>query len=208
MKSLIKILFVVIVLSNPVESAAQIFGVKAGLNLSETQIQDIPEEDILINPGFHLGATGEFMINGIFSIETGLFLTTKGHKNKVETPDEPVTGRVNLNYLEIPLTGKALIEAGSIKIYGLFGPYAAMGLTGKIKVENTTSENIKWGSDIESDQYKRFDFGLTFGTGVEIESLQIGLSYDLGLASISSQTGQKVTNQTLGVSLGYKFPGK
>lgn len=93
-----------------------------------------------------------------------------------------------------------------------------MGLSGKSKYEvtdwdetetETEEEDIKWGSDYESD-FKRLDFGLTMGAGVEINSIQIGLTYGLGLANISPSTdnGSKINNRVLGLSVGYKFGGQ
>ena len=88
-----------------------------------------------------------------------------------------------------------------------------MGIRGKIKSEVTSGgntiadqEDVNWGS---GDQYdlKRFDFGLTFGAGIEINSIQIGLSYGFGLANISPVTdnGMKICNRVLAISAGYKF---
>lgn len=215
MKNFMKLLILALSLTMASQSFAQTFGVKAGLNLSKVQIHGATKKYIKISPGFNLGATAEFPITGIFSFETGLFLTTKGYKMKVETPDEHGTGKVNLYYLEIPLTGKALFDIGSINIYGTFGPYIGMGITGKVKTESTylgvtekTNDNIKWGTDKETDQLKRLDYGLVIGTGVEFKSFQIGLSYDLGLANISTQSDHKLTNQVLGISVGCKFGGK
>ena len=76
--------------------------------------------------------------------------------------------------------------------------------------ELAQEEDVEWGSDKEKDDLKRLDFGLTMGGGVEINSIQIGLTYALGLANISSYTdyGTKINNRVLGLSVGYKFGGK
>ena len=93
----------------------------------------------------------------------------------------------------------------------MFGPYVGIGLSGKMKGEvsidgETTSQeiDIEWGSDIDSD-FKRMDFGLIVGTGVELNSIQIGLNYSLGLANILPQNNVKFRNRVLGISFGYKF---
>jgi hypothetical protein len=48
---------------------------------------------------------------------------------------------------------------------------------------------------------------LTFGAGVEINSVLIGLNYSLGLGNISPNTdnGNMINNRVLGLSVGYKF---
>ena len=125
--------------------------------------------------------------------------------------------KLNLIYLDIPLTAKASFDLGGARIYGVFGPYIGMGLSGKNKFEitamgetETEEEDIKLGSDEDEDDVKRLDFGLTMGAGVEISSIQIGLSYGLGLANISPYTdgGSKISNRVLGISVGYKFGRK
>ena len=125
--------------------------------------------------------------------------------------------KVNLLYLDIPLSAKASFDLGGTKIYGVFGPYLGFGLSGKSKYEEafdgeteSDEEDIKWGSDEDESDLKRLDFGLTMGAGVEINSIQIGLSYALGLANISPYTdgGSKINNRVLGLSVGYKFGGK
>ncbi|MDP3359679.1 MAG: porin family protein [Lutibacter sp.] len=194
------------------ESFAQQFGIKAGLNLSNMLMKDDDDtysDDFKMNPGFHIGPTMELPINETVSFETGLLLSTKGYK---ETFDGD-TDKYNLLYLDIPLTAKATIDIGGSKIYGIFGPYIGIGLSGKAKYEEdgeSFEEDIKFGSDEDEDDLKRLDYGLTIGAGMEFNAIQIGLSYGLGLANISTYTdgGAKISNRVLGISLGYKFGKK
>lgn len=95
-----------------------------------------------------------------------------------------------------------------------FWPYVGMGLFGMYKTEDTfdgetetDSETIDWGSVKGESDFKRLDYGLTMGAGVEINVIQIGLTYNLGLANISpySDKGYKRNNRVLALSLGYKF---
>jgi hypothetical protein len=215
-------LIVILLLIITTSSHAQIFGVKAGLNLSTMLLKDNDgnySDDFKMNPGFHVGVTGEFHLTEMFSFETGLFLSTKGLKATQADFSLGVAtetkAKMNLLYLDIPLTAKASFDIGSTKIYGVLGPYLGIGLSGKNKYEiteagetRTGENNISWGSS-END-YKRLDFGLTAGTGVEIKSFQIGIFYSLGLANILhySENGSKFSNRVLGISIGYKFARK
>lgn len=223
MKNLLKLLMVVIAFTMATESSAQIFGVKAGLNLSnilEKDDDDTYSEDYKMNPGFHVGATAEFPITEMLSFETGLLLSTKGYRMSEEETDGGETyeykGNINLLYVDIPLTAKAYFDVGGAKIYGAFGPYLGLGLSGKYKIEETymgstdTEEgDLELGSDEQNDDFKSLDFGLAIGAGVEINAIQIGLSYGLGLANISpySGDGYKVNNRVLGLSVGYRLGG-
>ncbi|MBT8220056.1 MAG: PorT family protein [Bacteroidia bacterium] len=122
----------------------------------------------------------------------------------------------NLIYLDIPLTVRASFDIRGAKIYSVFGPYVGMGLSGKIKTESSymgetekDQEDINWGNNEDDGDLKRLDFGLTIGTGVEINAIQIGISYSLGLANISNfaDDGTKISNRVLAISAGYNFGG-
>jgi len=221
MKHLMKISIAVIIFSMTTQSFAQTFGIKGGLNLSN-MVWDYGDTtgNYSMQPGFHVGATAEFPISDMFAVETGLLLSTKGCKFS-EDFDIPgasasLKGNMILYYIDIPITAKASFNVGSAKIYGALGPYLGFGLSGKTHFEMTSTllgqtstltddETIQWGSDNEDD-LKMFDFGLTAGAGVEINSIQIGVSYGLGIANIEATScGSKTNNRVLGISVGYKF---
>jgi len=224
MKNVVMLVALVLVVTMTNESSAQSFGLKGGLNLSnmlDKDDDDTYSDDYKMKPGFHIGATAEFPFSDMFSFETGLLLSTKGFKiSDEETFDGDIfkyEGKTNLIYLDIPLTAKASFDLGGAKLYGLFGPYVGIGLSGKSKFEFTFNGetekeevDIKWGSDEEKSNLKRLDFGLTMGAGVEMSSIQIGLTYNLGLANLSPNTenGYKISNRVIGISVGYKFGGE
>lgn len=224
MKKLINLSILAFLIVMASESFAQTFGVRGGLNLSNMLIKDDVEtysDEFEMNPGFHLGVTADFPISDVISFETGLLLSTKGFKiSEKETimgETYEIKNKLNLFYLDIPLTAKAMFDVGGAKIYGTFGPYIGVGLSGKSKFEMTFNgetesdeETIEWGSDENESDIKRLDFGLTAGAGVAINAIQFGLSYGLGLANISPFTegGTSVKNRVLGISVGYNFGGK
>lgn len=199
---------------------AQTLKVKAGLNLSKMYFKDNDRaynSDIKLNPGFLIGPSTEFKINNSFTFETGLLLSTKGYKynNNFDSDGISVTEKdiTNLYYIDIPINFNAKFPIGNVKVYGLLGPYIGIGVIGKSKKEisylkesTITKTKLKWGSGI-TNSYKRLDYGITIGTGVEIKALQIGISYALGLANIASTTnnGYKANNRVISLSLGYKF---
>ncbi len=211
-------LFVIVALfAISIKGYAQTFGARAGFNLSNMLIKDNEDtysDNFKMKPGFHLGATAEFPINETFAFETGLLLSTKGAKESESESGYDYSSVINLYYFDIPLTGKAYYSVGNVKIFGLFGPYVGIGLSGKTKYSETGSsdynESVKWGNDSDNDDLKRMDFGLTFGGGVVFNAFEVGLCYNLGLKNISSDTGDgfKINNRVLGISLGYKFAAK
>ena len=219
MKNLEKLLMVIFMMTMASMAFSQTFGVKAGLNLSNMLIKDNTttySTDFKMNPGFHVGATVEFPFGEVFSLEPGLLLTTKGYKFE-DTYDLLPDGKYNytmkLNnyYLEIPLYAKAGFDVGNARIYGALGPYVGVGLWGKIVTEiegqDKEKENVKWGSNADEDDLKRFDFGMTAGVGFEFSSFLLEVSYGYGLTNLSPYTtdGLKMNNRVLGISAGYKF---
>jgi hypothetical protein len=219
MKNITKLLLVVLVSLLSANSNAQIFRIIGGLNLSNMLIKndlDTYSDDFKMNPGFHIGGTIEFPLSNRLSLGTGLLIDTKGFIVKEEGQDWYQKEKLNLYYLDIPIVLKVLhdFESG-IKVYGVVGPYFGVGLVGKIKNEHeyqgqkdSDKEDVEWGNDEYEDFFKRFDSGLTFGGGVEIKAILIGISYDLGLYNISpysSANGFKMNNRVLRFSIGYRL---
>lgn len=216
---LLQILMMLVVCST--SSFTQTLSVKAGLNLSNFFVKDDHEtysEDYKWRSGIHVGAIAEIPIRNMLSFETGLLLSTKGHREMVEDTflGETIKLKVStrLYYLDIPINAKVSIPAGKLKFYGSIGPYFGFGIYGKTKTEFTfqgntekEDEDISWGSDEEDDHLRRLDLGLTVTAGIELKFIQIGLSYNLGLANISSfrEEGATIKNKVIGISLAYRF---
>lgn len=213
MKKLVKLLILVLVVTMTTESYAQKFGIKAGLNLSNMLIKDdgtTYSDDFKLKPGFHVGVVADFEFTDMFSFETGLLVSTKGYKYKKDVLGVTYEAKANLLYLDIPLTAKASFDLGEAKVFGLFGPYVGVGLSGKeiAKAGDEKTENkIEWGSEKGKSDLKRFDFGLAMGAGVGFNAIQVGFTYNLGLANISPITdgGAKIKNKVMAISLAYMF---
>ena len=196
---------------------SQIFGVKAGVNLAKMKAKDDFEDytsDLSNSVGFHVAGTVEFPISSVLSIEPGLMFQTKGFVYKESDAGYEYKASINAYYLDVPV----LVKAGynfseSVRAYVTAGPYAGFGLSGKTKYEedymgvtDKDEEDIEWRSD-DDDNLRRFDFGFTFGGGVMYDQILLEITYDLGVANISSYTddGMKLANRVLRFSLGYKF---
>lgn len=222
MKNYSKLIIVATLVAFTSASFAQTFGFKTGLNLSNIKVQSdddgLKYEGKMI-PGFHLGTTAEFIVSKSFSFETGILVSTKGLKENADYGDgNKINAKVTLYYLDIPLNAKGSFEiTGGKKLFYALGPYIGIGLYGNDYVKETydgltekSRSDIKWGTDEDEDDLKRLDYGLSFGTGVELKAISLGVSYSLGLANISPYTeyGFKMTNRVLAFSLGYKFGKK
>ena len=213
MKNLSRVLVISFMTLFLYQANAQTFEIKGGLNLAN--VLDKENEvnysaDYSLNPGFHFGLTVDLPLNDYLSFEPGLLFTTKGFK--FEGDDQ--TSKINLNYLDMPLTIKASRDFGGLKLFGVLGPYVGFGLRGKAKTtseyqgrELTEEEDLSFGRDIDEDALKRLDMGLTFGSGVEVKSISVRISYDLGLSNnaLNTDNGATIKNRVLRSSLGYIF---
>lgn len=205
------------------------FGVKGGMNLSALggDMKKFLDEWMGLSQktrvGFHIGAFVDVEMTENFYIQPGLFYSSKGVK--AEDSGDKLT--MNLNYLEIPILASYRIAVSdNMKWHINAGPYLAYGLGGKIKTSGDGDDDedyYSYGDDDEGDwdegsdkvfdkkggDLKRFDFGLSFGTGMSFNAFYLGLKYDLGLVNIGGETWKegkvKVKNSNFAISVGYTF---
>jgi hypothetical protein len=211
MKNITWIFFVFLILIFSQETFSQTFGVKAGLNLSNVVFKN-NAANFNIETGFHAGATVEFPLNRVFLFETGILLSSRGYRESAKNPFLDLHEEASYSYLEVPILAKAFFSIPTITFYLQGGPYFGYGIYGKDKGSvnsngdlSSWSKKINWGSDYPPDMLKRLDYGLIFGPGVQINHIQISLSYGLGLANISSVNWLKIHNRVTEISVGYKF---
>ncbi len=185
---------------------AQLFYAQGGLNLANiTSTGDGDTEDNAALATFNAGLMGRFGLSKMIDLESGILLTGRG--SKAETyfngGNDYVKAKFNPLYVEVPLNLVVNIPLQSKT--GLFvhaGPYAAVGIGGKSKLESklglitTESErDIEFSDDdpftsaqedAAYDKLKRFDFGLNFGAGLDLNSIILKANYGLGLTKIGS----------------------
>lgn len=155
---------------------------------------------------------------------------------------------INLSYLELPVLASYRMNlTDNIKWQINAGPYFAVGVGGKFKFESKESEdgesftekydykafgssskNAGFDEDDEGNivvhgvkgDLKKFDFGLSFGTGVSFDKFYVGIKYDLGLTNIADKDAEqykkytedgkedgsyKIKNGNFAISVGYNF---
>ena len=189
---------------------------KIGLNLSNVAFESdkIPTDDQRgVLAGLAVGAEVNVKFTGPLSFQTGLLYSERGYGGR-----EELSGKYRLNYLEIPLLGKATLDAGPIDVYVnggfglgyLLGGYYDGDLSfgifrfedeGKIKLSN------------ESDGFgridaNRLDVGLLLGGGVNYSlipkvSTFLDLRYNHGLTDYDREEISK--HRTFTIAIGMEF---
>lgn len=220
MKTLFRNLTIALFSACALNTSAQGILVQGGLNLSHLTIKmdgDVDNEGRKFQPGFQVGMLYELPTRADnFVFVPGILFSSKGTRVKIEESlfgeTFKATTKINLYYLEMPLTARYYFDAGSARMYFAAGPYVALGLLGNAKMEmsfmgesESDSEDIEWGED----GLNRFDAGVIGGFGVEFGQLQIGAQYGWGLFNIlnGGDSDNKISNGVLSFTMAYRIGG-
>ncbi|MCU7550339.1 PorT family protein [Chitinophagaceae bacterium LB-8] len=203
---------------------------RVGLNLANISTTDggsVDKANMLTS--FNAGIIGDVPLSSSISLQPGIIFTGKGSQAESGSPSSInyVKETFNPYYIEVPvnLTLKAPIGKATSFYIGA-GPYAAMGIGGKNKIEGKTlGASFKGESDIdfsnddptttnqEEDagfgKLKRFDYGLNGTAGIEGKTIVLGLGYGYGLAKIASGSNSnaddKNKHRVLSFTIGIKL---
>lgn len=190
------------------------YGVTGGVNVSSYSMHASgmsldADSRVGFNVGFKVEMGAAFILDG-FYFDGSLLLSSKGAEFNTSVDGEAVNNIVRPYYLEIPLHigyRHTVGKSGNVSLFGTFGPYFAVGIGGKNKLEsgNTTEKFDTFGSQ---GGLNRFDFGLGIRGGVQLyDHYQIFLGYDWGLIDIakSNDIGYKLNTRNFYVGVAYMF---
>lgn len=208
-----KLIFSALLFAVSYSCFAQEISIRGGFNLSQMLIQwdgeDIQKNPKLL-PGFQAGPVINFPINNHLSFETGLLYSTKGIKEIGSyTVDQKTLLRLNIAYMEVPLTVQISFPLKHARLFANGGGYFAQGLFGNILSKenindsNGVREKVEWGD--QENSFQRFDFGLNFGLGMKYKAVQFGICYENGIANISGydRSKSKVHNRVAEFYISY-----
>jgi hypothetical protein len=203
---------------------------KGGVNFANVSYNNDGEvDDANLLTSFHIGIMGDVTIAKVLAIQPGIIFTGKGSKIQSGSPNDLnyFKATVNPYYIEIPVN--IAIKLPLSKESNFFigaGPYAAIGVGGKRKIEGKTigvafnsKEKIEYSNDDPStfnDEegtglgvLRRFDYGLNATAGFQLNSGMIALNYGYGLAKLQSGTNSSEDNnnkhRVLSLSVGFKL---
>jgi hypothetical protein len=195
--------FLFIYSTNAQKSSAYL---RAGVNIANVTITNdgsIDKANSLTS--FQVGIIGNLHLAPFLFLQPGILFTGKGSKTQSGNTSDATYYRATSNpyYIEIPANLVFKSPTGSVKFFGGAGPYIAMGIAGKNKVNGKflgssfSSENdIKWSNDDPSTfNYeegagygimKRFDYGINGTAGIETKKAILSVNYGFGLAKLQS----------------------
>ncbi len=210
-----------------ISSRAQILRVGVNLaNVTITNDGDIERNNMLTS--FQVGFTGNLKIAPFLSFQPGILFTGKGSKTESGQTTDANYYRATSNpyYIEIPANFVFKTPSGPIKFFAGAGPYLAVGVAGKNKVDGkffgtsfSSEKKIEWSNDDpstldyeEGSGYgilKRFDYGLNGIAGIETKNIVLAANYGYGLAKLqsgsSSSADDKNKHRVLSITVGIKL---
>lgn len=223
MKNLIKSLLIFVLTLFAYSSFSQSITLVAGGNYTNVAYEQgtgaTVEDTYKGKPGFHAGAYYDHVISKDrrqeLLFEAGLLFDSKGATQEYTLNDYSSKHVTNLYYVDVPLYLQYRYRfRNRNKIYIGAGPYVGMGLFGKTKStysladsEEVVEHKIKWGSDVEENDLKRLDYGVSARAGYHFDDgLDISASYDYGIPNIASM-GENISmkSRVLRLTLGYTF---
>lgn len=193
---LTSIIFLSVTFSNQVngQNVPVTFGIKGGANFS-TFSGNLKNTKSIVR--YQFGVTTDITLTNNFYILTGLDFQVKGVRyNPKSSPDI----KYNPMYLQLPVNiGYKFDVAPNVRLVIATGPYIAYGIGGKARSEGEKH------SVFGKNKFKRLDYGVSGGAGIELGKIAINAGYDFGIANISDTKSTKIRNRNPYLTVGYKF---
>ncbi|NOT76028.1 MAG: PorT family protein [Cyclobacteriaceae bacterium] len=181
------------------------FGIKGGVNLSNLYVDNVEDENMKV--GFTGGFYAKLPMTRGISIQPELLYSNLGARL---TYDNFIQGsgeyRFNLNYIQLPVS----LVFNIVKNFNIHAGGYASYLT-SANVKNVQNGDIQGVTDLDSDDFNRFDYGLVGGLGLDIENFTIGARYNYGLnqigksGNLSGDLTQDSKNSALTLFIGLAF---
>jgi hypothetical protein len=193
-KYLAPLLFLSLVL--PLPSNSQSIGLKGGLSLAKgTYKYSMVKQQTHFFPGLSIGLSGEVPLSESLFLNSGALFIKKGVKRHIADLDQ----KIPVIYLEIPVNIVYKYDFITWKMFGQAGLYAGIGLSAKSK-RGDEKEKIEFGTELE--QFRRMDYGVNMGAGVELDNnVQFIINYGYGIRDISRQYDVKIRNRVLTITV-------
>ncbi|MFW6371583.1 MAG: porin family protein [Bacteroidota bacterium] len=184
------------------------YGVKAGLNLSNLTVDDTSDRNL--RTGFHAGVFGRLGISEFFSLQPELLYTTKGFTNNYDLAVASSEVDFNLNYIEIPVN---VVYHLSEDFAFQLGPYVGYLAGANVETNNEVLDffDFETDSELDRDNFKSIDFGITAGLDFTLEQFIFGFKYNMGLTGVAKDNipgellGDEAKNSVIQVYAGILF---
>ncbi len=180
-------------------------GVKGGVNFSNLYVDDVDDENM--KAGLNLGLFAKIPVTRKLSFQPEILYSSKGSELIYDNILGSGSYRFNLNYVEMPLLAVVNI-VGGFNLHA--GGYIAYLTSANVK--NVDDEGTIQGvSELNEDNFNRFDGGLVGGLNFDVQSFTIGARYNYGLneigekGTLSGQLTSNSKNSVITLYVGFGF---
>lgn len=180
-------------------------GLKAGINIATVGGSDADGASPRL--GYHAGGYLRFDFNNRFSFQPELLIGSVGARQKEESYDDPDLGTIRVK-------GEAIVTYISVPAIFLFklndklnvqaGPQVGFLVAAKAKYDIQSDFMDFSGSEDVKDQFKKLDFGINAGLGLDLNPVTISARYYLGLVDVPDED-VSLKNRAIMLSVGYKI---
>lgn len=179
------------------------YGFKGGLNFSNLYTDTVDDNNVLT--GFNAGLYAKFPITNSIAIQPEINYTTKGAELVYNNAIVQGTAKFNVNYIEVPV----LLVANITENFNVHvGPYAAYMVSGKTTNDSNFSSSQR---ELDTDDFNKFDAGISGGVGIDLDAVNFGVRYNYGLTKIgkddssSNFISSDAKNSVLNVYVGLRL---
>lgn len=179
-------------------------GVKGGVNLSNFYVDEVQDNNMKV--GLNLGLFAKLPVTSGFAIQPEPLYSSKGSKIAYNNIFGDGEYRFNFNYIEMPVLAVINLTE-NFNIHA--GPYA--GYLASTNIKHLSNGEIDDVADLEPENFRRIDFGLAGGIGVELNGFHFGARYTHGLSNvgkddnISGQVLKNAHNSAISLYIGIGF---
>ena len=182
------------------------FGIKGGFNFSNLYVDNVQDEHVKV--GGNIGFYAKLPVTKGLSIQPELIYSNKGAKEDYSNfLQGSGTYRFNLHYVEVPV----LLVINLTKNFSISGGGYAAFLAGATVKDVDSDGTINNATELSTDDFNRFDYGLVGGVSVDIDHVTLGARYNYGLHNIgkddnlAGQLTENSKNSVASLFIGFAF---
>ena len=205
------------------------WGLKIGGNLSSLNAKEegVKIEGLKSRFGFHASTMMEWSFISNFALQPELQFIANGFNWEIngKSAESVINAKFKgvMYQLQLPVNLKYKVGSNNVKFFATTGPYAGLGIYGKLLIDKYLIDGKDYSKDLELEYkdidlynfifnnelprifFQRFDFGINAGIGVEIYKFIIGVNYQTSLINISGVANSNYKMGTFQFSAGYFF---
>ena len=182
------------------------YGVVGGLTYSGANVKEFDASNLAL---YHAGLTLKANIGAGFAVQPSLIYQVKGASiDKYVTGEAKIPGTMNVNvgFIELPIAlswGPQINE--QFRPYVFAEPFIGYGLTNDSKID-VGEKNVDTLKNAWEDTYKRLEYGVGAGLGVEFWRLQLSVQYYMNFGTLADEEG-KISPSAIKTTVSNAFKG-